>query len=479
MGQTVVEPDVWRFFKNEDDYADLRANQAVEHLSRAIQFATVSHMDDSLTDYSTFEGLQAYLREAYPHVFEVATCELFGHSMLITIPGSDPSLKPIMFMGHQDVVSVIPGTEDDWEHDAFEGYVDDTYVWGRGAIDMKEILAAKFEAVEYALAHGWQFKRTLLIASGEDEESNQLGIKRIAAALQERGVEVEFLVDEGDSEVHDGADYGAPGTWIMHADIAEKGYSDVVLTARSKGGHSSNPFGGTSLEVLSRAITRICDIEWPVRLTPTIKALFGAIAPYVNEGPLAELGIKTAEDVEAHATEIAQACLGDSRLFPLVTTTCAPDVIEGSSDAFNTMPQDMTAVLNFRMLEGVSINDTLEACKKAVADLPVEVTLGSDGSEPKASDAAGGYAMQLISEASSHYFSAGDEPLLLVNSMQIGATDAGNFANVCPAIIRFSGILADAEDCAVGIHGTNERISKRAYIQGIRFFIKLIELACL
>lgn len=473
------EPSVWRYFANEGDYADIDQDAAVEHLSNIISFPTVSHMDDSETDYSAFEALQAYMREKYPHIFSAGTTERVGYSLLITIPGSDTSLKPIMFMGHQDVVAIVPGTEDDWEYDPFSGYVDDTYIWGRGAIDMKEILTAKLEAVEYALAKGWQFKRTLMFAMGEDEESNQYGSRKLAALMAERGIELEFLVDEGNCAVHDGASYGAPGVWVLRADLAEKGYSDVRLVARSKGGHSSNPFGGTSLEVLSRAITRISDIEWPVRLTPTLKSYFATLAPYIKEGPLAELGIKTPADVEAHEAEIAQACLKDARLFPLVTTTCAPDCIEGGASTFNVMPQDMSAVINFRMLEGVSINDTLEACKKAVADLPVEVSLASDGSQPAGSDPQlATQAMELVRKASERYFDAGAEPLLLVNGMQTGASDSAKFVDVCPVTIRFSGVLVDTEDDEVGVHGTNERVTKRAYLQGIRFFIKLIELAC-
>ena len=71
-----------------------------------------------------------------------------------------------MLMGHMDVVPVVPGTETDWTHNPFSGHVDDTYIWGRGAIDMKDQVAGILEAVEYALAHGWQHERTLLLAFG-------------------------------------------------------------------------------------------------------------------------------------------------------------------------------------------------------------------------------------------------------------------------------------------------------------------------
>lgn len=474
------EPKVWRFFTNEGDYADLDGSAACEHLGRVLSFPTVSNMDNSLVDWDVFEAQQAYMRKAYPHVFGAGTVELVDHSLLITIPGSDASLKPVMFMGHQDVVSVVPGTEEDWSQGAFSGAVDETYIWGRGAIDMKDQVVGELEAVEYALAHGWQLRRTLILAFGQDEETTQLGAKQLAETLAERGVQLEFLVDEGDYRIVDGGEYGAPGTWLMHADLLEKGYADIRLTVRSAGGHSSNPFGGTSLETLARALVRVCDIEWPVRLTPATKAMLESLAPYISAGPLYELGVRSAADVEARADEIAQACLSDRKLFPLVTTTCAPDVIEGSSTSFNVMPQDMSAVVNFRMLQGVGVADVLARCQEAVADLPVELELGSGGSEATAAGEPDSLGMQLVKAAAARYFASPDErKLLVVSGTQVGATDAANYAGICPACIRFSAFVVDDEEAGRGVHGTNERISKRAYLQGIRFFIRLIEDACL
>ena len=102
-----------------------------------------------------------------------------------------------MLMGHMDVVPVVPGTEADWTHAPFSGHVDDTYIWGRGAIDMKDQVAGILEAVEYALAHGWQHERTLLLAFGQDEETTQYGAGAIGRALEERGIELEYLNRRG------------------------------------------------------------------------------------------------------------------------------------------------------------------------------------------------------------------------------------------------------------------------------------------
>lgn len=95
--------------------------------------------------------------------------------------------------------------------------MDDTYIWGRGATDMKDQVGGILEAVEYALAHGWQHERTLLLAFGQDEETTQYGAGTIGRALEERGVELEFLIDEGDYRIVSDAEYSAGEGWLMHA----------------------------------------------------------------------------------------------------------------------------------------------------------------------------------------------------------------------------------------------------------------------
>ena len=491
--------DVWRFFAHEDDYADLDADGACERLGRVLRFRTVSSMDAEAVDWKPFDDLRAYMAEAWPRVFEEGEVELIDHSLLITLAGTAPTLKPVLLMGHMDVVPVVPGTECDWTHDAFSGHVDDTYIWGRGAIDMKDQVAGILEAVEYALAHGWRHERTLLIAFGQDEETTQLGAGAVGRALEERGIELEYLVDEGDYRIVPASEYGAGEGWLMHADLAEKGYADIVLKTESAGGHSSNPYGGTSLEVLSRAIAAVCDIEWPARVTALLAA------------QLQELGLYTAEEIAANEDAIVRACLASKKLYPLVTTTCAPTQIEGGSTGANVMPQDMWANINFRMLEGTSVAEVVARCRKAVAAAGlagrVEVELGPGSSEPSPSPRIGGLGLKTVRAVASRYFrnpkmgtdpfwgledtqgdgaavpldhdvagsgTAGGEPVAIVPSTVIGATDAANYQRICPECIRFSAFVVDDVECDRGVHGTDERITRRAYLQGIRFMIALL-----
>lgn len=474
-GAPALGEGITRFFANEGDYPDLAADGACARLGRVLSFPTVSSMDASAVDGAPFDALRAFMREAWPRVFAAGEVVRIDRSLLVLLPGTDPALDPLMLMGHMDVVPVVPGTEADWTHPPFSGHDDGHFIWGRGAIDMKDQVAGILEAVEYALAHGWGLRRGIVLAFGQDEETEQRGARALAAELRRRGIHPAFLVDEGDYRIVTGAEYGVPGRWFMHACLAEKGYADVVLRVRSAGGHSSNPFGGSSLAVLARGIAAIDAIAWPVRLTPLTRALLRELAPQMSTGPLAALGIARPEDVDVRADEIARACLAVPELFPLVTTTCAPTMIEGGSAGANVLPQDMWANINFRLLEGTSVAEVLARCREAVADLPIEVALGPGSSEATAAPSAGGLGLASLRAVAARYFVADGEPVAVVPSVVVGSTDAANYAGICPECLRFSAFVVDDDECARGVHGTDERISRRAYLQGIRFLIRLIE----
>ena len=261
----------------------------------------------------------------------------------------------------------------------------------------------------------------------------------------------------------------------MHADLAEKGYADIVLKTKSEGGHSSNPYGGTSLEVLSRAIAAICDIEWPTRVTDLLAV------------QLVELGLYTADEIAANGDAIVRDCLVSKKLYPLVTTTCAPTQIEGGSTGANVMPQDMWANINFRMLEGTGVADVVTCCREAVAAAGlagrVEVELGPGSSEPSPSPRVGGPGLEAVRAIAARYFrdpkgteeNGSFEPVAIVPSTVIGATDAANYQHICSECIRFSAFVVDDDECDRGVHGTNERITRRAYLQGIRFLVALLQ----
>lgn len=144
--------DVYAHYANEGDYPDLDYLSAERHLSAALRCRTV--WAGEKTDLSQFAALHGLIRDAYPNLMNHATFELVGQSVLLTLPGTDSSLEPAMLIAHQDVVPVVAGTEGQWELDPFSGKIDDEWIWGRGALDIKDMLVAELEAVEHLLARG-------------------------------------------------------------------------------------------------------------------------------------------------------------------------------------------------------------------------------------------------------------------------------------------------------------------------------------
>ena len=463
--------DILDFFAHEDDFPDLDSAGAAERLSRAVQCRTVNYVDHSLTDFGEFDKLHALIRDSYPHVMAAGTFEVIGHhSLLITLPGSDPALRPCLFMSHQDVVPVVEGTEDDWTHPAFSGAIAGGYIWGRGTLDIKNQVFGCLEAAEYLLSHGKTFARTVYLSFGDDEETLNLGARALAETLQGRGVTLEFVLDEGGGKIENGAPYGAPDTYLSPVDLMEKGYADLELSVKSRGGHSSRPFGGTSLGHLSQAIARIVENPFPVKLTPVMVGAFRALAPYITEEPLKSL----AEDVEGNAGAIAAICAQRRELFPFVTTTIAPTVIRGSSAACNVMPQDMSAVVNFRIAEGETVEELLAHVRAAIGDETVSLRF-LQANDPSATARTDGYGYAKLTEAMGRYF----RDVVFVPSLTAGATDAHHYEILCDTCLRCSPFMAPPEDVARGVHGTDERISLRSYAQGIRVLIHLMDIAAI
>ena len=460
-------------FGDDEETINLGALAIAEHLkaqgvtSAAIRCKTINYFDHSRTDYTEFDKLHAHIKASYPNIMRVGTFERIGHhAVLITIPGSDASLRPCLYMSHQDVVPVVEGTEQDWTHPAFSGDVADGYIWGRGTLDIKEQVFGVLEAAEYLLARGKSFARTAYLAFGDDEETINLGALAIAEHLKAQGVTLEFVLDEGGCKIEPGTAFGAPETSIVSVQLMEKGYADLELSVHSIGGHSSRPYGGTSLGRLSGAIADITRAPFAVRLNSAMTGAFETLAPYITQEPLKTL----VQDVAGNADAIAACCMGSPDLFPFVTTTIAPTMIRGGSAACNVMPQDMTAVINFRIADGDTVESVMAHCREAVQDKGVEMRF-LQANDPSAIARRDGYGYRTVVESFQRYY----PEAVFIPSMAVGATDAHRYEEICDTCLRCSPFMTEPAEAASGVHGTNERLLVRSYLQGIRVLIDLME----
>lgn len=445
---------------------EIDADAVAKRLAGAVRFPTVSYPDPAHFDREAFLGLHTYLAQSFPRVHSALRREVVGdYSLLYTWPGQDTALKPMLLMAHLDVVPVEPSSEGNWTYPPFSGQIADGYIWGRGTLDCKGTAIGAIQAVEMLLEEGFQPRRTVLLALGHDEEvSGRHGAAAIAALLRSRGVEPEYVLDEGGG-VTEGL---VPGVRVPVAaiGIAEKGYLSLELTVESKGGHSSAPPRHTAIGILSQAIVRLERRPFPARLAGVPRSTFERLAPEMPLGMrlvLANLWLfrPLLERVLLTSPEIAAM---------LRTTTAATIFQAGVKD--NILPQRARAVVNLRLQHGDTVDGAIARVRRLLRGLPVQVRPVADepcwAPSPVSDPDSPAYAL-LQRTIRTIYPGAVVVPFLVT-----GATDSRYYASLCHNVFRFSPIAVGREDLA-RIHGTDERIAVADYARCVRFYRTLIQ----
>ena len=437
---------------------------AAEHLAGAVRFQTIASREDPDANGAEFRKLHDYLRERYPRVHATLKREVVsGYSLLYTWPGSDPKAKPVLLLAHQDVVPVSPGTEGHWQAPPFSGEIKDGFVWGRGAWDDKGNLIAQMEAVEMLLAAGHQPRQTIYLAFGQDEEISGLrGAVQIARLLQERGVRLDFVLDEG-LLITDGLVPGMSRPAALIG-IAEKGFLSMVMKVGGTPGHSSMPppKGTSAIGMMSAALRRLDDEQLPAGLRGVAREMFETLAPEMSGfqrvalsnlwlfGPLVQ----------------GQLEKGTSSNAMLRTTTAL--TISKAGNAENVIPGQAEATVNFRLLPGDTIASVTEHVRgKAGERFELFALPGASEASPVSPTEAPSY--QAIARTVRSLFPG----VVVAPGLMIAATDSRHFSILSDAVYRFSPVRARPEDLS-RFHGTNERISIANYVEMIRFYHQLL-----
>ena len=149
-------------------------NSSIEKLSNAVRIPTVvqdknPNPADDPDFYKHFYELHDYFEKTFPNIHKHLKLEKVNElGLLYTWEGSDPDLKPLLLMAHQDVVPVNNETLSSWKFPPFSGHYDPEtdFVWGRGSNDCKNLLIAEFEAIEQLLIDGFKPNRTIVMSLG-------------------------------------------------------------------------------------------------------------------------------------------------------------------------------------------------------------------------------------------------------------------------------------------------------------------------
>ncbi|MFE6647607.1 M20/M25/M40 family metallo-hydrolase [Nocardioides sp. NPDC057772] len=427
----------------------------VAALQAALRAPTVN--DGSAGEAEAFAQLHEALREHFPLLH--ATLDLTpvgGHGLLFRWPGASPE-KPVVLMAHQDVVPIAG----EWTHDPFGGEIVDGVIHGRGTLDDKGQLVAICAAVEGLLADGCTPAYDVWLSFGSDEETTGAAARAAVAELRTQGVEPWFVLDEGGAVAFDAFPGVAAPVGVVG--VAEKGTTDVRLRVTGDGGHSSTPRQNGPTARLARAITRLDRMSMPVQLPAPTVEMFEQIAPYAA---------KPLRPVLANAGRLAPAL---ARLLPrlgpepaaLTRTTVAITTLEGSPAA-NVIASAASAGVNLRIMIGETVAEVVERLRAAIGDRQVEIEVVRAGEPSPVSPRDEAFAK--ITDAITEVFpEAVPAPYTVM-----AATDSRFFYEICDRVYRFAPFRMTAAQRAT-IHAADENIRVDDYLDGIRFYRRLIE----
>ena len=479
---------------NSESFRDL----SIKRLSGAIQIPTQSFdeligpLDPKDPRWQPFLELHEYFAKTFPHVHRVCKMEKINtFALLYTWEGSDPSLKPMVLMAHQDVVPVLAETRHLWKYEPFSGHFDGEYVWGRGAADCKNTLVSSLEAVEYLASEGFKPKRTIILSYGYDEEITGFnGAKFLAKHLEEKYGKnsIEFIVDEGSNVMEQyGKTFAVPST-------SEKGYIDVEITVSGAGGHSSVPPDHTAIGVLAKVITLIESNQYEPMLTPA-NPVFSTLQCGAEFG---EMPDQLRKQIKLAATNknVAKALakyLAQESLFTryLLQTSQAVDIVRGGHKV-NALPESVYAVVNHR----VAIESKVQDVRDHILNLLKENELSNEHTmtawdteinsgnkfgfnvtikdsqvplEPAPVSPNDSFAYKLLSGTIKHIW--GDDTIV-APAIMTGNTDTKYYWDLAKDIYRFTPCKGQLLE--MNVHTVNERIPIAEHIVAIEFYIELI-----
>jgi acetylornithine deacetylase/succinyl-diaminopimelate desuccinylase-like protein len=371
-----------------------------------------------------------------------------GRSNVVArITGEDSSRPPLLIHGHLDVVPAAP---EDWTHHPFAGEVADDCVWGRGAVDMKDMNAMVLAMLRQRLREGRRPPRDIVLAFLADEEA---GGTWGAQYLVDEHPDLFADCDSAISEVGGFSFTVKENRRLYLIETAEKGIAWMRLTARGTAGHGSMVNTDNAVTELAAAVARLGEHRFPVQLTPTVRTFLEEICE--------EFGIPFDErDVDATVARLGPIA---RMIGATLRNTLNPTVLGGGYKA-NVIPGEATAQVDGRFLPGTEdayfaeIDRLLgpKVSREFIHHLPAVETSFDGG---------------LVS-AMSESLLAEDPGAKAVPYCLSGGTDAKSFSRLGVRNYGFAPLQLPPElDFAGMFHGVDERVP----IEGLRFGVRVLD----
>jgi len=374
------------------------------------------------------------------------------------------SKRPVILLSHMDVVGV---ERERWSVDPFAGEIKDGYLYGRGAIDDKGMLAANLMTMlllKRSLARdGGQLSRDVVFLSTSDEEAGgEWGMGWLVKNHPEV-LDAEFAINEGGrTRIIDG------GQTYVAVQSAEKVSHVVTVTARGSAGHAAIPLPDNAIFRLARALESLSRYAEPVMLTEVTRKFFAQLAEvWPNDGEKkAMFDLVSAEPKRAEAGAIV---LSRIPVFNAVLRNgISPTVLDGGKQ-FNVIPASAAAVLNVRTLPGHSIDKVVNRLRAIVLEPGITIEITQRGEEAPASD-PGSAMFGAIAEAAREL----DRRITVVPYLSTGVTDSARLRRLgvkAYGVLPFPMVQSDEER----MHGHDERVPLSSLDFGTRLIFGAID----
>lgn len=368
-------------------------------------------------------------------------------NVIARIKGSDSKRSGLVVHGHLDVV---PANADDWSVDPFSAEIRDGMIWGRGAVDMKNVDAMILAIVRSWSRTGFMPQRDIVLAFFADEEAGMTFGSRWMTANHP---EVFAGCSEAISEVGGFSVTVADGKRLYFIEAAQKGIHWMKLTARGRAGHGSMMNSDNALTTLTEAVAKIGRYEWPQRYTKTVKVLFKKIAEATGK-PYNE------NDLRPLLKEIGPT---ERMIGATLQNTANPTMLEAGYKA-NVIPGSASAVIDGRFLPGYEneLNETIRSIigqdieiETISRDIALEVDFEGD-----------------LVEAMCDAITKFDPEGIPVPYLMSGGTDNKALSEIGIVGYGFSPLRLPADlDFMALFHGVDERVP----ISGLHFGVNVLK----
>ena len=372
-------------------------------------------------------------------------------NVIARIKGSNSNRPGLVVHGHLDVV---PANAADWSVDPFSAEMKDGYIWGRGAVDMKNMDAMILATVRSWARSGYVPDRDIVLAFFADEEAGSIYGSHY---MVKNHPEVFAGCTEAVSEVGGFSVTVAGGKRLYLIETAEKGIHWMKLTAHGRAGHGSVMNDENALTRLTEAVAKIGNYTWPQRYSKTVKAFFKRVADETGK-PYNEADLQPLLEEVGFAARMIGATLQN---------TANPTMLEAGYKA-NVIPGSASAVIDGRFIPG--FEDELNSTIKTLIGehITVETITRDKALEvPFEGDLVQAMCNALIKE---------DAVAIPVPYVMSGGTDNKALADLGIIGYGFSPLKLDADfDFMAMFHGVDERVPVEGLVFGARVLKDFLE----